>query len=302
VRKDKLLITGASGFLGQAVTIKLAMEEKWDIYAIITGRRVVSFPRNVKIISTDLFNENKRTELVESIAPHILLHLAWETNDLFSENNIRWLEASLHLMRLFANNGGQYLLFAGSAREIRGDLGKRKERYQSPEPLCLYGASKLAFTNMICSFLAMKNIQYSVLRYFTLYGPGDENRIAAIPSTIRLFRLGESVVCKNPHNIWDYVYIDDAAEATARVLKAEFCGIVNIASGLPYRMGDVFSEIADIMDRKKLLVLNNEEICHTVLVGDTEILNNQIGYRCRMELREGLEHTVQWWKERLKEE
>jgi nucleoside-diphosphate-sugar epimerase len=85
--KKRILITGASGFLGQVVTIKLAMEEKWDIYAVTTGRRAISFPKNVTVICSDLFNEAKRIELMESIAPHILVHLAWETNDLFSDNN-----------------------------------------------------------------------------------------------------------------------------------------------------------------------------------------------------------------------
>jgi nucleoside-diphosphate-sugar epimerase len=296
--KERILITGASGFLGQVLTVRLAKEEKWEIYAVTTGRRAISFPKNVKVISSDLFNETKRTELIESITPHILVHLAWETNDLFSDDNIRWLEASLHLMRLFANHGGQYFLFAGSCREIRDDLGKRKEKPQTPpEQLCFYGASKLAFTNTAYSFFTRRNIRYSALRYFTLYGPGDENRMAAIPSVIRAFLLGEAVACENPNNIWDYVYIDDAAEATLRVLKSEFHGIINIASGIPRRMGDVFSEIADIMGCSKLLSFKNEEICRIILVGDTDILNNQIGYRCPMELREGLEHTVQWWKE-----
>ncbi|MDR1501474.1 MAG: NAD(P)-dependent oxidoreductase, partial [Prevotella sp.] len=176
------------------------------------------------------------------------------------------------------------------------DLGKRKEKPQTPEQLCLYGASKLAFTNMAYSFFVGRNIRYSALRYFTLYGPGDENRIAAIPSAIRSFLQGEAVICENPNNIWDYIYIDDAAEATVSVLKSEFRGIINIASGIPRRMGDVFSVIANIMGCQKLLSFNNEEICRIILVGDTDILNNKVGYRCQMEFREGLENTIQWWK------
>jgi len=297
MRKEKLLVLGASGFLGQQVIKRLSSEMQWDIYAVSSGRKQISFPAMVKKLCVDLLNDTQRQELMESIKPSVILHLAWETGDMFSDINLRWLEASLHLMRLFALHGGKRFLFAGSCREIRNISGKRAEENQTMSSLCIYGASKLAFTNLAIQFLGSRNIDFVNLRYFTLYGPGDMSPIGGIPTAVRAFLKKDVFVCKNPNNILDYVYITDAAEATLCVLKTNFSGLVNIASGLPVCTVDMFSEIADILDCRKLLIIENDDICQTVLVGDTAVLHNKIGYVCKTKFHEGIRTTIQWFKE-----
>lgn len=41
---EKVLITGASGFIGRAITTVAAMEKDWDIYGVVSGRRTVAPP------------------------------------------------------------------------------------------------------------------------------------------------------------------------------------------------------------------------------------------------------------------
>jgi nucleoside-diphosphate-sugar epimerase len=94
------------------------------------------------------------------------------------------------------------------------------------------------------------------------------------------------------------MYVEDAAEATVRVLNAEYHGIINIASGIPRKMKDVFSEVALIMGSEEHLSFSSNYTCKTVLVADTDILNNQIGYTARTYLKVGLGKTIAWWKNR----
>jgi nucleoside-diphosphate-sugar epimerase len=129
-----------------------------------------------------------------------------------------------------------------------------------------------------------------------MYGEYDDRPKRAIPWAIRSFLHHETVVCEFPKNIWDYMYIKDAAEATIEVLNAEYHGIINIASGIPRQMKDIFSEIALIMNCEKYLSFSGNDICKSMLVADTDILNNQIGYTCRTDFRMGLERTITWWK------
>jgi nucleoside-diphosphate-sugar epimerase len=294
-KKLRLLITGASGFLGRIVTKKIAAENKWMVYAVTSGRRYIDFPSNVEVVSANLLDETNRRQMIESIQPNIILHLAWYAENVDANSNIKWLEASLHLMRLFANVGGERFLFAGTCQEIRSDSGKRKEQNCNIEMLSVYGASKRAFSNIASIFFVKRDIGFVNLRYFTIYGPGDDGLLPAIPAAIRAFLRREIFVCKCPNNIWDYVYIDDSAEATLKILESEFCGVINIASGFPLRMKEVFTIIANIMNSRNNLVFENQDICKLVLVGDTAILEEKLGYKCKTSFEEGIKKTIEYF-------
>jgi nucleoside-diphosphate-sugar epimerase len=296
----KLLITGARGFIGSAITEKLAAEGKYEIYAVISGlQRAIPFAENVKIVCADLLNESERCKLIESIMPTFMFHFAWETSDLASSNNIKWLEASLHLARLFWDNGGKRFLFAGTGYEYSYNSGKALEYspWQLNSGAFLYGICKHAFTTVSEQFARENNHQYVTARYFSIYGEGDDKPKRAIPSAIQSFLSGQKFICKSPNNIADYIYIDDAVDATIKTFESDFCGVINIASGLPQRMYDVFADIASILGRQELLFAENESICQSILVGDTNILNNKISYFCPTSLHAGLEKTIKWWKE-----
>ena len=111
---------------------------------------------------------------------------------------------------------------------------------------------------------------------------------------------GETFICKAPNNVWDYVYIEDAAEATVRIMRSKFCGIVNVG-GSAVSMRELFTMLAELTGNKGTLVLENETSVGQRLVADTRILQEKIGYSCRTDLRQGLSKTVQWWKNEQKE-
>lgn len=306
---EKVLITGASGFIGRAITTVAAMEKDWDIYGVVSGRRTVTPPPpppphtpNVHIITTDLQDENQCKALMEKLRPDIMLHLAWnlEKRDfLCSLANIQWLEISLRLLRVFHECGGKQFVFAGSSAEYGYEHELCSEN-DDAHPCDLYGVCKLAFTNLAASFCAANDISFASIRYFSIYGPGEGHILHAIPTAIHTMLQGETFICKAPNNVWDYVYIEDAAEATFRIMRSKFCGIVNVG-GSAVSMRELFTMLAELTGNKGTLVLENETSVGQRLVADTRILQEKIGYSCRTDLRQGLSKTVQWWKNEQKE-
>jgi nucleoside-diphosphate-sugar epimerase len=134
-----------------------------------------------------------------------------------------------------------------------------------------------------------------------MYGEYDDRPKRAIPWAIQSFLRHKPVVCEFPKNIWDYMYIKDAADATVQVLNAEYYGIINIASGISRQMKDIFLEIAHIMGSEEYLSFNDNNACKSTLVADTSILNKQIGYVCQTNFCDGLETTIGWWKKNMKD-
>lgn len=295
----RLLITGASGFIGRAITAVIAKRGGWEIYALTSGRRAVFFPDGVKTVSADLRDVDACEAMMERLRPEAVIHLAWnlEGRDFLTvDENLHWLEISLRLLRAFNRygTGERRFLFSGSSSEY----GYRQEicREEGPAyPEDLYGTCKLQFTNVARTFSEIYGIRFVDARFFSVYGPGESHLLHIIPVEINAMFRGQPFVCKGPNNIWDYVYVDDVAEAVARILESNHCGCINVGYG-PVSMREVTSIIADLTGGKEHLSFENEDEPGRTLVADTRFLREMIGFAPRIGIKEGLIKTVAWWR------
>ena len=256
---------------------------------------------NIQTVSADLRDEKQCDALIKNVQPPLMLHLAWSLEDhnfLHSDKNIQWLEISLCLLRAFKKYGGMRFIFSGSSAEYGYDQLICSENGQAV-PSDLYGTCKLAFTNLGEAFCTANNIQFTCIRYFSVYGPGESHLLHAIPVAIDTLLRGERFVCRAPNNVWDYVYITDVAEATVRVMRSNFCGVVNVG-GTPIPMGELFAILAELTGGKGVLVVENKSRPGQRLVEDTSVLKEKIGFSSQMDIRQGLTNTVQWWKNEFK--
>lgn len=295
---QKILITGASGLLGRAVMRQFAKSRPESLFAVTTGRKNIVFPEGVTQIQADLLREDQRVRVMEEVKPDLIIHLAWgvsQSDFLFAPENLLWLQASLHLLSLFSQLNGGRFIFAGSSAEY-GESYPLCSEHLPLKPVHLYGRCKASFAEVARMFCLRNDIGFTDIRYFSVYGEHDVRPKRAIPDAIRHFQNGEPFLCKSPDNVWDYIYVQDAAKATEKIIDSGFRGMVNVASGRPRSMRDVFSEIARQMNCERLLRFSDSGEHHT-LVADTSLLNRTIGFRCETPFEQGLEKTIRWWKE-----
>ena len=218
-----------------------------------------------------------------------------------SPENLAWLEASLHLLRSFADSGGQRVVIAGTCFEYDWDYGFCRESRTPLNPATLYGTCKHALQTTLAGLSRQTGLSSAWGRIFFLYGP-HEHPDRLVSSVIRSLIKGEEAKCTPGEQIRDFLHVADVAGAFAALLDSEVSGPVNIASGRPVAVKEVIQTIAAQLGREELVKLGalpaRSGEPH-LLVADAARLEREVQHVPRYDLAEGLRQTIGWWQRAL---
>lgn len=294
----RVLVTGASGFIGHRLLRRLADEGQEQLFAVTSRAGGMEAPEGVLVERLDLLDAAAVKSLIERIRPDACVHLAWDQGDGYrgSCSNYRWLAASIQLFTEFEQAGGRQFLFAGSSAEYEDRAGSMAETPRV-QPMSLYGRCKKSASELFLSSGCGTLVQ--VARCFTVYGPGDTHRFGAIPAAVCTLLRGGTFSCRSPRTIRDYIYIDDAVEAVLRLLRSDYRGAVNIGSGIPRSMREVFLEIGGQLNCLERISFNGEAGRETMLVSDNAVLQHELGFVPQTDFSEGIARTIAYWRTQL---
>ena len=131
-----------------------------------------------------------------------------------------------------------------------------------------------------------------------MYGP-YENPERIVPTVIRALLKKEIAKCTHGEQIRDFLYVYDVAAAFVALLESDLQGALNIASGQPLSLKEVILKIADKLDGRDLIKLGavvSSAGQPRQLVADTFRLHNELKWRPKYNIDEGLAATIDWWK------
>jgi nucleoside-diphosphate-sugar epimerase len=299
---NRVLITGASGFLGRHCLAFLARRAA-EVHAVIRSG-ACEVPVGTHTHAVDLLDPVQVETLLAKVRPSHLLHLAWITTPgtyWTTPENVRWVEASLHLLRMFAEHGGRRVVMAGSCAEYDWSAGRCLETATRLLPATLYGVCKNALRAVLEAFAARANLSAAWGRVFFLYGPHEHPR-RLVPSVVRALLAGEPALCSSGIQERDFLHVADAAEAFVELLQSQVCGAVNIASGEAVTVGTVVRRLADLLGRPNLVRLGALPLAESeppLLVADVSRLREELKWSPRFDLGQGLAHTIDWWRTRF---
>ncbi|GJL66089.1 MAG: hypothetical protein NPIRA05_10600 [Nitrospirales bacterium] len=218
-----------------------------------------------------------------------------------SVDNFRWVQATLTLMQVFVESGGERMVMAGTCAEYDWRYGYCSESVTPLFPQSVYGTCKNALCTMVDALTKKTGVHAAWGRIFYLYGP-HEHPERLVPFVIRSVMQRVRVPCSHGNQIRDYLHVEDVADAFVSLLKSNVTGVINIGSGCPTSLKSIIYRIAKDLDGENLIELGAKPTPvgdPPFLVADVARLTHELGWHPKYDLARGLEQTVNWWRHQL---
>ena len=302
----KVLITGATGFIGSHVT-RLLLSNGCEVYAVVRESsdlwRIKDVVPLLHLVRYDLLAFDELDLQMERIRPDICIHLAWYAvpgKYLTAHENLSVLSASLHLASRLASLRCKKLVVAGTCFEYDTSLGYLSEN-SSTKPCSLYAACKLALQVVLEQLSSTADMKVAWLRFFYQYGPFEDER-RLVPSVILSLLRNQEAKVTLGEQIRDYLHVEDVAAAIWAVVKSNLVGPVNIGSGKPVTVREIVTTIGSILNRPELIALGALPYSSSdpmFVCANNRRLTENTDWAPRFGLEQGLHHTIEWWHSRL---
>ncbi len=294
----RVLVTGGSGFVGRALVARLDAAGA-DVHA--TSRGEQSGPGTWH--RADLTDPASAGEVMAAVQPTHLVHAAWFQASGAARadgaDNLEWTEISLRLLREFAAAGGARFVGLGSCFEY--DWAEPVLSETTPlRPRNLYGHCKAAVGQTSIAFGAATGISVAWARGFFMYGPGEGRKRLVADVAISLL-AGERVATSDGLQERDFLYVDDVVDGIATLLASDHEGALNLASGeaVPVRrLVEIIAERTGGIERVDFGAIERPADDPPVIVADVTRMKSVLGWAPRTSLEEGLDATVEHWRQR----
>jgi nucleoside-diphosphate-sugar epimerase len=234
---------------------------------------------------------------LQDFAPEIVLHLAWEGVGGADRNHpvqLSNVSSSIELFQLTGEIGCKSFIGLGSQAEY-GLLSGRIDENALTKPTTTYGAAKLATGCALERAAHAASRNFAWIRLFSSYGPGDDPSWL-IPYMIRTLLAKERPHLTKAEQIWDYIHVDDVADAIVAVLHSGANGVFNLGSGEARPLRSIASANRDMVDPALELGFGDipyrpDQVMH--LEADISALTAATAWRPKIGLEKGLADLVQ---------
>lgn len=293
----KLLLTGATGFIGSAF-LTLAASRGHEVAALVRPGKELppawSQLPGVRAVPGTL--DDAPWDAIAGFRPEACVHSAWIATPgvyLESPENHQYQASSLAFLRRARECGAAQSVVLGTCIEYQTGTSPFSEMHTPLAPATTYARCKDALRVAWQEDCRVHGGSLAWARVFYPYGPG-EHPARLCSTAIRKLRSGQKVTVKSPNCPKDYIYIDDLVEALLAVVEQQFSGPINLGTGTGTTVGEVARTIGELLHRPDLIELANPPEPDPLgeVIADAGRLH-ALGWRARVSLRDGLARLIQ---------
>lgn len=301
---SKYIVTGASGFIGNALTRKLLANGD-EVWAIVRSKEKMNNldSANLHIVEADFTQYNQLSEMIAEKDFDCFFHLAWQgygklTNDFYTQipNIMYACESAVTADKLRCKK----FVFADSSHEFL----KCKDNKGQASFCSIYGAAKYATRRMCSVILQNSATQFIGVLFTNIFGVGDfSNR--STNTMLKKLLAGEDLDLTPKDILYDWTYIDDCIDG---ILSAAKLGQHNTIYYVGHKelqtFGEIMSDVKDVVAPLAELrfgkYVDNSFVDYSLI--DLESLHRDTGFECKADFKESILKTADWLKEEVAEE
>ena len=312
MKKITVLVTGADGFIGSHLVEMLHFKghqvralSQYNSFNNWGWLEDINCKDKIEILTGDIRDPHYCKEIVKNV--DIIFHLAaliaipysYVAPHSYVDTNIN---GTLNICQAAKENGNIRVIHT-STSEVYGTAQYVPIDEKHPmQPQSPYSASKIAADAMAMSFFHAFELPVTVARPFNTYGPRQSAR-AVIPTIITQIANGvKEIKLGDTSPTRDFNYVEDICRGFIAIAENDqtIGETINIGSNSEISIGNTLDLIKELMKSDIRLVTDKERLRPEKsevfrLCCDNSKIQNLTGFKSQVDIREGLQRTIDWF-------
>lgn len=295
----RVLVTGASGFIGLPIVQRLE-QRGYEVLAV--SRNPPNWPKRTSVnwLKADLSLRSNYLQEIQTFAPEVLIHLAWQGIPDFSldmsRNN---LNQSLDLLSFVISLGTcRKILVSGSCFELNKLNGECSET-EIGTPKDNFTWAKHALRSWLEITCRSEQVCLGWMRLFYVYGPRQRIN-SLIPSLLTNLRKGRLPEIRTPQNANDFIFVEDIAAAFLNAVT------LDILSGTYHLGSEQSTSIIEVCRTAEQIIYGTDTLSKELefktweiprdmnFWADSSQAKSMLKWHPEIKIAEGIERTWKW--------
>jgi len=309
--KGIALVTGGAGFIGSHIAAALMAEgaRVRVLDDLSTGHRenIEEIGGDLDFINGSVADEQLLDKVLEDV--EVVFHEAAipsvpRSVEAPRQTHIASVDGTFSLLVAARDKRVRRVVYAASSSAYGDQPTLPKAEQMLPDPLSPYAVAKLVGEYYCQVFTRVYGLETVSLRYFNVFGPRQDpgSQYSGVVSRFisTLLSNERPVIYGDGEQSRDFTYIDNVVAAN---LKAAFAPdasgkVINVANGQRITLNELLAELKDLTGKQDVTPEYREprvgDVRHSL--ADITLAQQFLGYESKVDLREGLQRTIDWWK------
>jgi nucleoside-diphosphate-sugar epimerase len=306
------LVTGGAGFIGSHIASALLAEgaRVRVLDDLSTGHRenIDEIGGDVDFIQGSVADEALLAKVLEGV--ELVFHEAAipsvpRSVKVPQQTHVASVDGTFSMLLAARDQKVRRVVYAGSSSAYGDQPTLPKSEQMSPDPLSPYAVAKLVGEYYCRVFTRVYGLETVTLRYFNVFGPRQDpgSQYSGVVSRFISSLLSDErpVIYGDGEQSRDFTYIDNVVGANLKAAEASGASgkVINVANGMRITLNQLLAELKDLTGKHDVeaeyLGPRVGDVRHSL--ADISMARELLGYESKVDLREGLQRTIDWWKD-----
>ena len=305
------LVTGGAGFIGSHIASALVADgaRVRILDDLSTGHRenLDEIGGDIDFIEGSVADEDilgRALDGVELIFHEAAIPSVPRSVEAPRQTHIASIDGTFSLLLAARDKGVRRVVYAASSSAYGDQPTLPKSEQMLPDPLSPYAVAKLVGEYYCQVFTRVYGLETVSLRYFNVFGPRQDpgSQYSGVVSRFISALLSDErpVIYGDGEQSRDFTYIDNVVAANLNAASAKDAAgkVINVANGERITLNQLLAELKELTGKQDVTAEYLEprvgDVRHSL--ADITMARNLLGYQSKVDLKEGLRRTIDWWK------